>query len=226
MMMENIAVLLTFAFGLGLLHALDADHILAVSALSSDKSGFHNSTRYALRWSVGHGAILLAITVLIHWSVISMPAEVSALAEQLVGVVLIVLGLLVLYQIRSKRLHFHFHKHKNKTHAHWHPHDDQDIEKKNHQHEHKAFLIGGLHGLAGSAPLLAIIPLSEAKPISYSLLYLLVFSLGVFLAMISFGGLFGSLLKRLAEVSEKYVTTVKTLVAVLAISAGVHLVSA
>lgn len=225
-MIENLTGLLVFAFGLGLIHALDADHILAVSALSSKRKSAHNGLRYALRWSLGHGAMLLGIILLIHWSGIVMSAQISLVAEQLVGIVLIVLGVLVIYQIRKKHLHIHFHEHESGGHAHWHPHDQQDKKKQNHQHEHKAFLIGGLHGLAGSAPLLAMIPLSETKPLSFSLLYLSVFSAGVFLAMISFGGLFGSALKRLSEISEKYAAIVKTMVAVLAIAAGVHLVSA
>lgn len=224
-MIENLTSLLGLSFGLGLLHALDADHILAVSALSSENTGRQNARRYALRWSLGHGVMLLAIILLLHFSGSIMSAQVSQLAERVVGGVLIILGLLVLFQIRKKSLHIHFHQHKNTLHAHWHQHAADDKEKQNHQHEHKAVLIGSIHGLAGSAPLIALIPLSAANSLSISLLYLFVFSLGVFVAMLSFGGLFGSALKRLSDISEKYASMAKSVVAVLAIVAGVHLVS-
>lgn len=215
-----------FAFGMGLLHALDADHILAVSVLSSNKASFKKSMRYALRWSLGHGLILVSIMMLIYYLGFDLPAEVTAVAEQVVGLVLIVLGLVLLYQIRKQNLHLHFHKHEGKQeHAHWHKHEDKDTKKQNHRHEHKAFFIGGLHGLAGSAPLLAVIPVAKADQLLLSFLYISVFSLGVFLAMVCFGGAFGSSLKKLMSMSEKYAMVAKALIAIMSIGVGLHFVS-
>lgn len=225
-MIEHYTHIFGIAFGLGLVHALDADHILAVSALSANSTGAGRSVRYAFRWASGHGLMLLAIVV--PWKLfgLQIPVAYSGLAEQLVGLVLILLGGLVIYRLRRQKLHLHFHSHAGMLpHAHWHPRSNGN-ETAQHSHEHKAYLIGGLHGLAGSAPLLALIPISQTAPVALAVSYLLIFSAGVFIAMICFGGVFGNTLTRLAALNQKYLVAIKAIIAMLAIATGVHLVSA
>ena len=51
---------LYLAFGLGMLHALDADHIIAISGLSCQKSDKKASLLFCMRWAFGHGGALYA----------------------------------------------------------------------------------------------------------------------------------------------------------------------
>ena len=71
-----------------------------------------------------------------------------------------------------------------------------------------------------------MIPIAKTDQLLFSFFYLSVFSLGVFLAMVCFGGVFGSSLKKLMLMSEKYATGAKALIAIMSISVGVHFVSA
>lgn len=65
-----------------------------------------------------------------------------------------------------------------------------------HRHEHGPFFVGGLHGLAGSAPILAVLPAASQSPL-LGAGYLLIFALGVALAMAIVSGAFGHLVSRL-----------------------------
>ena len=58
-MLNDVYLLLPIALGLGLLHALDADHIAAVTALSTSAESKNNSLRYSLQVSAEHAAFLI-----------------------------------------------------------------------------------------------------------------------------------------------------------------------
>jgi len=221
-MVGELYAVLILAFGLGLVHALDADHIIAVSVLSSDQSGRHQSIHFAFQWATGHGVVLLLVSMLFFLLGEAMPVQFSEIAEQLVGLVLIALGLMMFYKIRQARIRLHFHSHEGLLpHAHWH----QQSGPENTQHGHKAILIGGLHGMAGSAPLLAGFPIMVTAGISDVLIYIAIFSSGVFLAMVCFGGVFGSVIKKISEKNNHSLKILQTLLAIVSIGIGVRLVS-
>ena len=136
---------------------------------------------------IGSAVLLLGMAI---------PEHLSAVAEALVGAVLIVIGLWVLWDLRRSRTHLHFHDHDDlPPHAHWHGHDQYTThhDADQHQHQHSAVFVGVLHGTAGSAPLLALIPLTSLGHSPWlGMTYLALFSLGVLLAMFLFGGLLGS----------------------------------
>ncbi|MDO8705518.1 MAG: hypothetical protein Q7J84_11285 [Sulfuricaulis sp.] len=116
--MENgLLTLLSLGLGLGLLHALDADHILAVSGSIGAHPGHAAGRRFCLRWMAGHGLVLLPIGAAVLWLGMVLPAAFNTYAEGLVGLALLVIA---------------------------------------------AVLIGVLHGAAGSAPLLALLPRARA----------------------------------------------------------------
>ena len=81
--------ILSLGFGLGLLHALDADHIMAVSSLAStngkDKKNWSGRSMlwFCTRWAVGHGAILLSLAILFIFAKIELPAIVPYLRKSL-----------------------------------------------------------------------------------------------------------------------------------------------
>jgi ABC-type nickel/cobalt efflux system permease component RcnA len=185
---------LTLGFGLGLVHAFDADHVMTLSVLSSRGRNAADGVRVGLRWAVGHGLVLLVAGCAFLFLGRSLPPGMVAAAERGVGFVMIALGLWVWHDLVRRRSHLHFHAHDDlPPHAHWHSHDRDDV----HRHEHGAVLIGGLHGLAGSAPILAVLPAAARSPM-LGIGYLLLFAAGVSLAMGLVSGSLGHLAKRLA----------------------------
>jgi cytochrome c biogenesis protein CcdA len=182
-MLIDALPLLFLGFGLGLMHALDADHIMAVSLLSQQKSGFSKTVSHSLYWGLGHGGILLCSGFLLFGFGTTIPAVWQHLAEISVGVLLIVMGLFCLRQFKRDNITLNIHQHGDVVHTHWH--DNNAAHNKNAVH--KPVLIGILHGLAGSAPALALIPAVTSGQVYSAMIYLLVFSIGVILSMLSFG---------------------------------------
>ena len=182
-MLVSPIAMIAAGFTLGLVHALDADHVMAVSALSNRKASVLKTIGYCLRWAMGHGAVLLLIGGLFFGLGFQLPESLQVFAEASVGVLLIVIGLFCLIRIRKQNLQLHIHRHGDVVHTHWHA--------KEHD-THAPTMVGMLHGLAGSAPALALVPvlshdISTQGQLGLAAGYLIVFSFGVLLAM----GLFG-----------------------------------
>ncbi len=218
---SNIFAVLSLAFGLGLMHALDADHIMAISGLSSMRDGHSNTLRFCLRWALGHGLVLLLVGLAVMGLGMAIPVKLSQYAEQLVGVVLILIGLYVLWDLLRKNAHFHFHAHDGfPEHAHWHRHDSLS----SHRHQHGAVMVGMLHGTAGSAPLLALLPLSAQSTPLLGLAYLLIFGAGVLVAMLVFGGVLNGLFRFITVWGTNTIRLIRGMVALGSIGLGLRLV--
>lgn len=200
-MVPATAKWLWMALALGGLHALDADHVMAVSTLAGERDGARSGLRTGLRWSVGHGVMLLVAGAGLLWLGRALPDAVSDLAEQAVGIGMIALGGWVLFDLVRRGGHLHWHTHDGlPPHAHWHrhPQDAPHPAPGRHQHGHAATLVGALHGLAGSAPILALAPVAARSPV-LGLVYLVIFGLGVAASMALVGGLLGHVAGRLSE---------------------------
>lgn len=222
----SLWAMLLLAFGLGIVHALDADHVMAVTGMSSTRTGWRASVRFCARWALGHGAALMLIGAAVLLLGMAIPQRLSGLAENAVAVVLILIGGWVLWDIRQRRLHVHFHRHDGlPEHAHWHAHQHarQHSQRDAHRHEHHPLLVGMLHGMAGSAPLLAVLPVAGAASAWIGLAYLLVFGLGVFVAMLVFGGMLRGLWRFLQRWGESVTTGMRLLVASGSIGFGGYL---
>ena len=214
--------ILLLAFGTGLLHALDADHVMAVTAISAKRSGSKAIIRLCLNWSLGHGVTLLIFGISILILGLSIPHNLSHYAELGVAMILITLGLLILRDLYKSKSHIHFHRHDElNPHAHWHQHTKkQHIEEEAHEpHNHSAVMVGAIHGLAGLAPLLAILPLAQ-KPLWLGIVYLLLFCLGVFISMTLFGGLFSKVMLGMQRYGVMSINLIRGSVAVVSISIG------
>lgn len=216
MTIENTLLL---AFSLGLIHALDADHIMAVSGLSAKKPTFKACLRFCSHWASGHGLALLVISSCVYLFGLAIPEQLSSVAESLVGLVLIIIGLWTLWQIYSKDLHLSFHHHEpDINHVHWHENNHKKVQ------DHSAILVGVLHGIAGSAPLLVLIPLSKMGSATMAMGYVALFGLGVIISMVIFGGLMAQGYKQLEKVGNKFVTATRAIVALSSIGLGSHLI--
>jgi sulfite exporter TauE/SafE len=214
---------LALAFGLGLLHALDADHLLTVCGLStlpgtkgSPIQRGWSRLRACGHWALGHGLTLLALGALALIAGIALPPWLGHYAEVGIGVFLIGLGVAALVRLRRTDAHFHFHRHdQGLPHLHWHTH----VHGPAHRHGHGAVLVGIMHGTAGSAAVFALIPVATTGNAWLGIAYLLSFALGVLIAMLVFGGALGGLVTRLAN-RPAALTTLRALLAVGTIGFG------
>ena len=222
----NLIVLMSLAFGLGMLHALDADHILAVSGLMVERKHRRSNVAFCLRWALGHGGVLVLLGVAIFLFGMHLPESFSQYAELAVGIVLVVIGVLLLLHLYRLNAHLHFHHHDGMPlHAHWHVHDQsRTASNTNHHQDHAAILVGVLHGLAGSAPLLVLIPVSTMESPLYGVAYLLVFSVGVLCAMLLFAGVFGYLQAFAQKQGERAMKLLRLLTGTGAIVCGIVLI--
>lgn len=224
---HTIFPLLTLAFGLGLVHALDADHVMVISNLIGKRTSLKQSLSYASRWALGHGATLLIIGIFVFVLGQAIPKQFSTFAEHGVGALLILLGAWVLWDLRHKKAHLHFHQHDDlPEHAHWHQHRHHNKQRhrlNSHTHNHGAMMIGVLHGAAGSAPLLALIPITQFTSPWIGVAYLLVFAIGVLLSMLVFGGVFSGIVKGLQRFGDRAIKLLRVSVAGGSIVFGIHL---
>lgn len=188
----DIFPVLIIGFGLGFMHALDADHVMAVSMLSNQKPGLKKTLFYSAHWAIGHGAILLLCGVSVFGLGIAIPPSLQWLAEASVGVLLILLGVSCFHQFRHEKITLHTHRHGDIEHTHWQYSDhtsrhENSAQDNSAQDMHKPVMIGIMHGMAGSAPALALIPAVAQGELAFAVFYLALFSIGVMLSMIFFG---------------------------------------
>lgn len=204
------ALLLTYATALvlGTLHALEADHMAAVTAFAVRRPGIRESVRFGVRWSIGHGGAIVLIGAGLLLLGINLPDAAGHWLERLVGLVMIGLGAWTFRGARA--IHAHSHQHEGVVHSHLHSHAVHD----GHDHGHAVTAVGLLHGLAGSGSAIALIPLVGFETPASGILYLVLFAIGTVGGMALYGLLAGAVLGRAAEGSVR-------LAQVLARGAGV-----
>jgi ABC-type nickel/cobalt efflux system permease component RcnA len=191
---------LLLALALGLRHALDPDHLMAVSTLvaGSDENGTRSAGRLGTIWGTGHAlaiAVLGLPVVLVH---AVLPEVVQRAAETGIGVIIVVLAVRLLRRWRRGAFHVHVHEHDGERHVHVHAHR----EARGHAHEHirprtplQAFLIGVTHGVGGSAAV-ALLLLASVSGRAWATAALLIFAAGTALSMGILSASFGWLLSR------------------------------
>lgn len=193
-MIDESLALISVGFTLGLVHALDADHVMAVSAMSTSRPGFSRTLGFCANWALGHGGVLMLSGLLLFGFGVGIPASLAHFAELFVGVFLIAMGLLCFWRFRRERISLNEHRHGDVLHRHW------QIEGSEHAggsgdervKRHTPVMVGVMHGLAGSAPALALVPVVVHGDLLTALFYLVLFSIGMMLAMIIFGLGFGA----------------------------------
>lgn len=206
--------LLLLGFGLGLIHALDADHVMTVSSLNQRRFSIKQTIAFSVNWAVGHGGILLLVGLVFFGLGYELPAYVRSLAEKSVGLLLIALGACLLYSLHQESLVITTHSHGKLQHTHWHHSKPHSLTK------HTPVLVGMLHGLAGSAPVLALIPALASGQLAIA--YLLMFSLAVIFFMLLFGLALGFVQSRLQRVNPIWYRDLRRLLAGGAISMGCY----
>lgn len=234
MTMEMFSLLLT-GLGLGLLHALDADHVMAVSALSNRKPNLKQTLKFSANWAIGHGSVLIVLGLLFFGLQVSLPESIQKLAESSVGVLLIILGLACFWQFHKEKivLNKHTHAHPDGSIEHTHLHSPEHLQDGSHQvkdtkqlkEAHTPVMVGILHGLAGSAPALALIPVMMQTSLLEAMGYLLLFSAGVLFSMVAFGLGFGLIQSKLQQKSIVIFNWSRKLIASAAVGIGFYWLS-
>lgn len=165
---DSLATVLVLAILLGLRHAVDPDHLVAVSTLvaTDAERPVRRAMGLGLGWGVGHATSLTALGLPVVFFGFYLPDGIQAGAEALAGVLIAALALRLLVRWRRGRFHAHTHVHGGAVHRHLH---DHRVEAGSHGHEHvlarspvQACVVGLVHGVGGSAAvgilLLASIP--------------------------------------------------------------------
>ena len=183
------AVILTGILA-GLVHVFSgADHLIAMapSAINTPKIAFRNS----FSWGLGHASGVDLLTVLaIFIKDITPLNRFSNIAELLVGISLLFVGLFAIKNSFQLSIHSHSHKHENGFyHRHYHFHFNE--HKNTNKHSHALTGLGLLHGIAGGSHFLAILPalaLSLTNACAYLVSYLIgsLISMNLFTCLISF----------------------------------------
>ena len=167
------------------------DHLAAVAPLSVESRGRAWAT--GLRWGLGHssGVALVAGVGFLVREQLDLQA-LSGWSERLVGVLLIGIGLWGLRRALWGALHTHSHDHGALEHSHLHAHSaGPQSGAKIHTHGHAAFAIGTLHGFAGSAHFLGVLPALALPTGLDTAIYLGGFALGTVAAMVGFSSAIG-----------------------------------
>ena len=205
-------------FLLGLMHALDADHIMAVSALSSSRPRFSRTLRFCLQWALGHGGVLLACGLLLFGLGVHLPDDLVRVAELAVGVLLMGIGVFYLWRFRNQSVRLETHRHGDIVHTHWQV--GSEPAGVAHKDGHAPLMVGMLHGLAGSAPALALVPVLAGGELAPALAYLVIFSLGVAASMVCFGATLGTVQQRLHGMGQRWLDRYRQLTAASPIVLG------
>ncbi len=183
-MITDTIIMLGLGFLLGLEHAFEPDHIVAISSLISKEKNLKKTTILGAIWGVGHTTTLFLAGIIILTLKITIPETIALSLEFLVGLVIIFLGFYVIRDIIEKKKHIHKHTHNGRNHTHIHSHKGTD----QHTHYHQSFSVGLIHGLAGSASLMLLI-LSTFNSLIIGIIYILLFGIGSMVGMAIVGGL-------------------------------------
>lgn len=204
------------ALMLGSVHAVEVDHMVAVSVFTGLKPKIKAAASYGARWGLGHAIVVVLFGGLLAYLGFQLPDKLVIWLECFVGFALIILGcwamraatrfhahLPIEHRDSQNQHHGHLHSHqqdhpdqqrKNNhqrinsqqasvTHHHSHGDDKKSNSKATTHHQHLPTAMGALHGLAGSAPVVALVPIALLVNLKQVIMYLLLFSVATTLSM-------------------------------------------
>jgi ABC-type nickel/cobalt efflux system permease component RcnA len=180
---------------LGLRHAADPDHLVAVSTLvaGTEDEPSRAAARLGAIWGLGHALALVAIGLPVVLAHAVLPELAQRVAESAIGAIIALLALRLLLRWRRGGYHLHAHEHGAGRHTHFHAHG----ATANHEHGHvaprtpmQAFLIGVTHGIGGSAAV-ALLLLASIPGQGWAAAALLIFAFGTAVSMSVLSGAWG-----------------------------------
>lgn len=188
MLDAQFLTILGLGFVLGARHALDADHLAAVSTILSKRPSLQTSGFIGLCWGLGHTLMLLLVGIVVILLKVTISESLAQTFEFGIGVMLVLLGGSLAWSIYQKEWHLHAHDHDGERHLHLHSHQ----ENESHRHHHwmhlsvRPLLIGLAHGLAGSAALMLMV-VATVQTMWQGILYIVIFGIGSIIGMVLLG---------------------------------------
>jgi hypothetical protein len=185
-----------FASLLGMRHALEPDHMAAVSTLVSREQNGYKAALLGACWGLGHTLALLVAGLMLVILRAEMPARLADLFEIVVAMTLIALGVRAVVQAARLGRKGPARVHRHRWVIHQHPGMPAHVHIGAWTFARRPLIVGALHGLAGSGALaafvLATLPTTIAR-----LSYIALFGLGSTVGMATMSGLLGWPLARL-----------------------------
>lgn len=209
-MMELLSIVF-LGFFLGMRHATDADHVIAVTTIVSRERRIRDAALVGALWGVGHTATILVVGGAIVLLGLVIPPRIGLSMEFGVALMLILLGVLNLTGAMrwltaavagrhdpAAGLHTHPHGHGDFVHTHPHGHGTEDHGHREDEtpqarldrafgrlgvyHVLRPVVVGLVHGLAGSAAVALLVLATIRNPL-WAVAYLLVFGVGTIAGM-------------------------------------------
>lgn len=225
--------LLFFGCLIGMQHALEADHLTAVAALSAKRTSRRALVLRGSFWGIGHTVTLLAICGALWLFGGSISARTEAVLELCVGIMIVLLGSNVLHRLWRQRPHLHVHQHdQDPPHLHFHTHSDDPAAHAHSAHAHphhglglgRALVVGIVHGAAGSAGLMVLA--AAAGSAAEAAGYVIAFGVGSILGMAALSFIASFPLRLMERCANWFNTWTMACIGCAAIVVGVHLIRA
>ncbi len=227
--MTSLLSVILFGFFLGMRHATDPDHVIAVATIGSQQRSIAGGALIGVLWGVGHTLTIVAVgTAIILFGVVISP-RVGLSMELAVGLMLILLGILSLTGARrpmteGARPPAHgFHHHGPAQEAIARGRLDRALGSLGPSRILRPFIVGIVHGLAGSASI-ALLVLAAIRDPLWAAMYLLVFGAGTIAGMTLITGLMVWPLAHIRRRSATVRRRLTTATGVLSLALGVLLV--
>lgn len=222
--MQPITVL-ALGFFLGLKHATDADHVVAVTTIVTRQKKLTHAALVGAVWGIGHTLMIIVVGVALILFHISIPEQTQLLFELIVAIALIFLGVLNIAGVTHSLMH------RFGPHQHLHTHDETRVHPHNHLtdvigtvglfHFIRPLIVGLIHGLAGSAAITLLI-LGSITDGRMATLYLGIFGLGTITGMMVITTLIGIPILAGSKKFKKFDTVVTRLSGYLSILYGIY----
>lgn len=184
-------MLLALGVVTGMRHALEADHLAAVVAMSTQSRSRWATVWRGVAWGTGHTVSLLAIGGACLAAGVTISAGLERWFERVVGLMLIAIGGSLLVRMRRQRIHVHVHAHTGGVvHAHAHAHAPGGSGRPGGAHDHRhpvrghlrALTVGMVHGVAGTAAILVLTATATGN-LMLGLAYIAAFGVGSIVGM-------------------------------------------
>lgn len=182
----SLISVLILGFVLGIKHAIEPDHVIAVSTIVSKTKKLWTASLAGVFWGIGHTITLFIVGMFFIFMKKEISNEWALYLEFVVGIMLVYLGISNFVFADKKHVHCHEHEHDSMSHKHFHSHE----EEKNHRHTHevtshlKSMFIGLVHGLSGSAAMILLTMATVDNP----------WQAGIYITIFGFGTVIGMLL--------------------------------
>lgn len=185
---------------IGVRHATDADHVVAVSTMVRDYRNVFKGLWIGVSWGLGHSTPLMILglfVLFIKESLLGIYEDVAPYLEFAVALMLVGLGVHAFWKLRQGAFHVHEHLHDDDQHAHMHGSHQHLLGVTANPHQNrrhflfpellpffrmKSYVIGLIHGLAGSAAILLVLVLSTSDAVT-GVIFLSIFALGTMVSM-------------------------------------------